>query len=134
MRLFLLIKQQSMNRQNIITIIISTAAIIVAGFTWFRNPDQAPQSYGTVLPIEKHIKMDTLEALNKNEVFHVWKVTFMRPVKYTVAAKGLPTYDTLMINEPFSRYVLQAGADFKPELFLEHTHRANRVVDWTLIR
>lgn len=123
-----------MNRQNIITIIISSAAIILAGFTWFKNTDQAPQAYGIAAQPISEIKADTIGLLDQKQVYRLWKVLYTRPVQYTLTAKGLPTYDSLMINETHARNVWQKGERFDPKSFIEHTHNASRVVDYWRIR
>lgn len=123
-----------MNRQNTISILVSIAAIIVAGFTWFRNADQAPQAYA-IAPIHtSEIKADTIGLLGKKGVYRLWKVLYTRPVQYTLSGKGLPTYDSIMINETFVRNIWQSGERFDPKSFIEHTHKANRVVDYWRIR
>ena len=123
-----------MNRQNIISIIVSIAAIIVAGFTWFRNADQTPQAYAIAAQPISEIKADTIGLLDQKGVYRLWKVLYTRPVQYTLTAKGLPTYDSLMINETHAKNVWQKGERFDPKSFIEHTHNANRVVDYWIIR
>lgn len=123
-----------MKRTEIITLIVSIAAMLLAGFTLLRNPEQSPAAYGVVMQPDSHIKVDTIGEIKKRQVYHIWKVLYTAPVKYSVKAKGLPTYDSLMINEPFARNVLQGGNDFDPELFMKYTYNANRVVAWWLIR
>lgn len=123
-----------MNRQNTISILVSIAAIIVAGFTWFRNADQSPQVYAIAPVHTNEIKADTIGLLGKKDVYRLWKVLYTRPVQYTLSGKGLPSYDSIMINETFVRNIWQSGERFDPKSFIEHTYNANRVVDYWRIR
>ena len=117
--------------RNNISIIMSIIAIIVAGFTLFRNPDQIP--YGVTLPIpQEEIQLDSvglksLEGVAPLEPYRVYRVVFERAYYLRVEKEGLPTYDSIMVPRTYVRNAIQRGS-FNRKLFLDKTHGAINVI------
>ena len=117
--------------RNNISIIMSILAIVVAGFTLFRNPDQIP--YGVTLPIpQEEIQLDSvglksLEGVAPLEPYRVYRVVFERAYYLRVEKEGLPTYDSIMMPRTYVRNAIQRGA-FDRQLFLDKTNGAINVI------
>lgn len=118
-----------------ISLIVSVLAIIVAGFTMFRNPQQ--QVFGATVPafdVKELQKVDTIKKELANDIpYNVYRVLYTANVPFVISQKGLPTYDSVMIPQPFVRNVLQQGR-FNEKLFIDNTFNAVTVVAFDKIR
>ena len=111
-----------------ITMAIATIALLLSGNNTYQGAFLSSDN-------EESFNIE-LDSINPEgiQTGSVWRVGYMKPVLYTIEKRGLPSYDSISINEPFYKNTVMKGAEFDSEEFLRKTYGAVRVLDWKRLK